>query len=91
MDAEDGRERTELEPADEELAELGIVEIAAGNEAANVGGPVRHAADGVIQSSRDLALEGDKVGEHVARPRSYPVALRAGVGGAGEDEDALFV
>ena len=77
MNAEDGTKRTELEPANEELAIGGIVGIAA-DEAADVGGPVGNSGEREIQACGNLALEGNPIGIDVARPGSYCIALASG-------------
>ena len=48
------------------IGEDRIAEIAARNEAANVGGPIWQARDGEVQPCGNLALEAEPVRKHVA-------------------------
>jgi len=76
VDTEYGRKRAELEPANEQLAKVGIVQISARRKAADVGCPIWKAGKREVQAGGNLALETQPVGEHITRPSSHTIALR---------------
>src|SRR6185436_7170825 len=82
---------SELEPAHEELAELGVAEIAAGDESPDICGPVRQTGYREVETSGNLALETRPVGEHVAGPSSDGIALCSRERRSRKDKDPLPV
>ena len=56
MHAHDGTEHTVLEPACDQLAEAGVIDIAA-METADISGPSRNAAETDVQSASDLSAK----------------------------------
>ena len=90
MHPENGAEGPVLEPAHEQLPVGRIIRVP-DVESADIGCPVRNSGKGEIQPGRDLALEGLEIGRNVARPGGRAVALNAGKGRAGKNEDPFPV
>ena len=90
MHAEHGRERAELEPAHKQFLVFRVLRIPA-EEAADIGVPVRNAADGEVQARGNLLPEDVPGAVDIAGPRDGRVALLPGVCGTGEDDDPLPV
>ena len=96
VDAEHGAEGGELEPAGKEFLVGGVLGVGVavafiGEEAAGVGVPVGDAGGGEVEAGGDLTAEGVPVAGDVSGPGDGGVALLAGVGGAGEEDDAFTV
>ena len=97
VDAQQRAEGGELEPAGDELAPLldvlgsgiGLRPLARNGEAAHVRGPPGNPGEGEVEAGRDLLAQHVPVRSDVARPGGRGVALDAGEGRSGEDEDAL--
>src|SRR4051794_19961494 len=89
MDAEHRGEGAELKPADEELAIVGVVRLAA-EESADIRVPVGNAGRAKVESGGDLPAKRLPVAADVAGPADRAVTLLPGPCGASEYQRAFL-